>query len=289
MAKRTRIEWTDATWNVITGCSVVSPGCTNCYAMRLAGTRLRHHPSRVGLTRDTKAGPVWTGEVRFNEAWLEQPLSWKRPRNIFVCAHGDLLHEKVQRKWLVAIYTVMRKAHWHKFQVLTKRAGAMLEFFSGVPALPHVWLGFSAEDQMRFNERAPNVESLADCGWLTWCSAEPLLGPIALGDAAGWLRWLVAGGESGPGARPMHPAWARSLRDQCVAAGVLFFFKQWGEWCPEAIAFRDAWPGRWHEWPETDDLAPVGAIRVGKSRAGRLLDGREWNEIPDMETANARN
>ena len=121
MSDGTKIEWTDATWNPITGCSVVSPGCTNCYAMKLAGTRLQHHPSRTGLTKDTKAGPVWTGEVRFNEQWLDEPLRWKRPRMIFVCAHGDLFAEGVPDEWIDKTFAVMALAPQHIFQVLTKR------------------------------------------------------------------------------------------------------------------------------------------------------------------------
>ena len=110
MAENTKIEWADATWNPITGCSVTSPGCTNCYAMKLAGTRLQHHPSRAGLTVPSKAGPVWTGEVRFNEQWLTQPLQWKRPRRIFVCAHGDLFHENVPDEWIDKVFAVMALA-----------------------------------------------------------------------------------------------------------------------------------------------------------------------------------
>jgi protein gp37 len=130
MADSTKIEWTDATWNPITGCSVVSPGCTNCYAMRLAGTRLAHHESRAGLTRDTKAGPVWTGEVRFNEQWIDQPLRWRKPRLIFVCAHGDLFAEGVPDEWIDRVFAVMALAPQHTFQVLTKRSARMREYMS---------------------------------------------------------------------------------------------------------------------------------------------------------------
>ena len=130
MAEHSKIEWTDATWQPITGCSVVSPGCTNCYAMRLAGTRLQHHPSRAGLTRDTKAGPVWTGEVRLNEDWLAQPLSWRRPRKVFVCAHGDLFAEGVPDEWIDRIFAVMALAPQHIFQVLTKRPERMRDYLA---------------------------------------------------------------------------------------------------------------------------------------------------------------
>lgn len=133
MADHSKIEWTDATWNPVTGCSVVSPGCTNCYAMRLAGTRLKHHPSRAGLTRDTKAGPVWTGEVRTNWDWIDQPLRWAKPRQIFVCAHGDLFHEGVPDEDVAQIYGVMIAAHHlrgHIFQALTKRPSRARELLT---------------------------------------------------------------------------------------------------------------------------------------------------------------
>ncbi len=297
MADKTKIEWTrgadgsaGATWNVINGCTVISPGCTNCYAMRLAGTRLRDHASRAGLTRDSKAGPVWTGEVRFNAQWLDQPLRWAKPRLIFVCAHSDLFHESVPDEWIDQVFAVMALAPRHTFQVLTKRAERMRAYLTaprtveGAPwdrwteialgigysvrgyagsggqtarPLPNVWLGISAEDQRRADERIPHL--LATPAAVRWVSAEPLLGPIGMstngrfndGDGAwNWLTggrfdvdvdangttggshkgaridWVVAGGESGPGARPMHPAWARSLRDQCASAGVAFFMKQ---------------------------------------------------------------
>ncbi|MBB3297851.1 MULTISPECIES: phage Gp37/Gp68 family protein [unclassified Rhizobium] len=214
MADGTKIEWTDATWNPITGCSVVSPGCTNCYAMKLAGTRLKHIPSRAGLTRDTKAGPVWTGEVRFNEQWLDEPLRWKRPRMIFVCAHGDLFAEGVPDDWIDRVFAVMALSQHHIFQVLTKRPermrtyvremqrcfeddhrefsrrwGAAAADAAGSPCaagaiedraypLPNVWLGVSVEDQKRADERIPIL--LDTPAAIRWISAEPMLGPIDL-------------------------------------------------------------------------------------------------------------
>lgn len=302
MADGTRIEWTDATWNPITGCAVVSPGCTNCYAMKLAGTRLRNHSSRVGLTRDTKAGPVWTGEIRFNEQWLDQPMRWSRPRMIFVCAHGDLFAEGVTDDMLDKVFAVMALAPQHTFQVLTKRPERMRDYCRrtdererhpsmtvaalmaatgrwNTPALdlriwplPNVWLGVSVEDQTRADERIPVL--LNTPAAVRWISAEPLLGPVNFRNLRQYnprgkpwidglrglvtrgdylarspsecsmntstripgelpaLDWIVAGGESGHGARPMHPDWVRSIRDQCAAAGVPFLFKQWGEWAP---------------------------------------------------------
>ena len=367
MADGSSIEWTDATWNPVTGCSVVSPGCTNCYAMRLAGTRLRHHPSRQGLTRDSKAGPVWTGEVRLNEDWLTQPLRWTRPRTIFVCAHGDLFHESVPDAWIDQVFAVMAAGPSHTFQVLTKRSSRMREFLSdpdlprrvarawcsvgrNLPSghsgwskrcwnaagaaytprvwpLPNVWLGVSAEDQRRADERVPDL--LATPAAIRFVSAEPLLGAIdfspfmwpvhgwwkgphrsyAEAKAAGaecglkrqalvwagatFLDWIVVGGESGPGARPMHPEWARSIRDQCAAAGVAFHFKQWGTWLDERQAtLQQCGPGpemfdvegrprgdRWHFY-DPEDVIGGAMIRVGKASAGRLLDGIEHNEMP---------
>lgn len=350
MADGTKIEWTDATWNPITGCSVTSPGCTNCYAMQLAGTRLAHLPSRAGLTREVNGHHVWTGKTRLNEQWLDQPLRWRKPRRIFVCAHGDLFHESVPDVWIDRVFAVMALAPQHTFQVLTKRASRMREYIasrdtriagneittaayyigsmtrshaglagSSTWPLPNIWLGVSVEDQVRANERVP--ELLATPAAVRWISAEPLLGPIDLTSIdlpGGWneifplgqemlgrphvdddgrpmtrLNWVVVGGESGPGARPMHPDWARSLRDQCAAADVPFLFKQWGEWRPGVIeGERHAayWPLEGQRWSYWDDIPHqfwtfgAGAVmaRVGKKTSGRLLDGREHNAFPEV-------
>lgn len=363
MASHSSIEWTDATWQPITGCSVVSPGCTNCYAMRLAGTRLQHHPSRAGLTTMTKAGPVWNGAVRFNREWLTQPLGRKKPKLIFVCAHGDLFHESVPDEWIDQVFAVMALAPQHTFQVLTKRAERMRKYMErmrsrwildlsaainaignnairvadapGRPApqwpLPNVWLGVSAEDQRRADERIPHL--LATPAAVRFVSAEPLLGPIdltalklegvtspfnALQHGSTYtpnavlngvkttkrfyhtsgqptLDWVIVGGESGPSARPMHPDWARSIRDQCAAAGVAFFFKQWGAWKNGSDFADDAKvvcrDGRVFENTigaavDADSARPIMAHNptlmrnVGKKRAGRLLDGVEHNGVP---------
>lgn len=372
MAEHSSIEWTDATWNPITGCSVVSPGCTNCYAMKLAGTRLRHHPSRLGLTINTKAGPVWNGRVRLNEQWIDQPLKWKRPRMIFVCAHGDLFHDDVPSEWIDMVFAVMALAPQHTFQVLTKRAERMRRYMEPLDArradslgklvlslgyigplealqwpLPNVWLGVSAEDQQRADERIPHL--LETPAAIRFLSAEPLLGAIDLeaawhgenaldsecwGDCAwceqghpplhncqlgkgDWqkgrsgLDWVIVGGESGSGARPMHPEWAHSMRDQCASANVPFFFKQWGNWAavsqmseeqidacypplterhPDAtravlvgthILHAD---GSRHQIHDRDAFLPgTGAMTMfetSKKRAGRLLDGSEHNGMP---------
>lgn len=339
MADNTHIEWTEATWNPITGCSVTSPGCTNCYAMQLAGTRLADHPSRAGLTREVNGNHVWTGEVRFNKQWLDQPLRWKRPRMIFVCAHGDLFHESVPDEWIDRVFAVMALCPQHTFQVLTKRSGRMREYLTAwsgdwsrtdavwneihrlteagegdpgdreiVLPLPNVWLGVSVEDQQRADERIPDL--LATPAAVRWISAEPLLGPVNIIDAM-WARdandltstidWVVAGGESGKGARPMHPDWARSLRDQCAAAEAPFFFKQWGEWRPysqdDDFTANDPTgeygsPGdRARHVPAFagDEASPDNImIPVGKKRAGRLLDGVEHNGMPEQFAENAK-
>jgi protein gp37 len=328
MADGTHIEWTDATWNPITGCSIESPGCKHCYAMKLAGTRLQHHPSRAGLTVDTKAGPVWNGEVRFNEQWLTEPLRWKRPRRIFVVAHGDLFHESVPDSWIDRVFAVMALAPQHQFQVLTKRALRMREYLAPAEFDPlnsrlsriqdaayrmmatidgrwnearamaareaviaaldpgefrgfaNVWLGVSAENQHWLMQRATHlVETPAALRFLSYEPAldaldlEPFLLPVRQW-SNGWannypyqypkhrLDWVICGGESGDGARPMRPDWARSVRDQCAAAGVPFLFKQWGSYAPLSTA-------------------PEGTMFRGtKKITGRLLDGVEHNGFP---------
>ncbi|ABA81405.1 DUF5131 family protein [Rhodobacter sphaeroides] len=366
MAETSTIEWTDATWNPITGCTLASPGCQFCYAADLAATRLSQHPSRAGLARRNAAGvAAWTGEVRLNEQWLEQPLRWKRPRRIFVCAHADLFHEAVPDEWIDRVFAVMALAPQHTFQVLTKRAARMRGYVSkldiyaleeadewrdadhrvacdddpnGSPAwhaqtaaledalsaartcleagkpLPNVWLGVSAEDQQRADERIPDL--LATSAAVRFGSFEPLLGPMdvawALGHpfgiAAGFLQrghfspgaeklrgldWIIVGGESGRHARPMHPAWARSLRDQAQAAGVPFLFKQWGEWA-RADKLLPGHPGDVTYWPDgsigagnaNDNGGPGWSLRrVGKRAAGRRLDGRTWDEMPELAHA----
>ncbi len=224
MADKTRIEWVrnaegdkGATWNVVTGCSLISPGCSQCYAMRIAGTRLKNHPSRAGLTRDTRSGPVWTGEVRFNEMWLEQPLRWKKPRAIFVAAHGDLFHPGVSDEVLDKIFAVMALTPQHTYQVLTKRSGRMRAYVSDISQertearlaamralsknpkvslpewpLKNVWLGVSVEDQRRANDRIPDL--LMTPAAIRWISAEPLLGEIYLAAIPMTLPWRVESG-----------------------------------------------------------------------------------------------
>jgi len=310
MSDKTLIEWSDATWNIITGCTIKSPGCRGCYAMKLAGTRLRNHPSRIGLTEPSDAGPVWNGKVRFNEQWLDQPQRWKKPRDIFVCAHGDLFHESVPDDWIDQVFAVMGECPWHTFQVLTKRAARMREYMTapdlqrridrtverlsnagkiryledphGKWPLPNVIMMVSAERQEEADERIDDL--IATPAAKHGLSLEPLISSInlnrwllaehgrrAIGAAPG-IDWVIAGGESGDRARPSHPDWFRAIRDQCAAAGVPFHFKQWGEWASVSAVGG----GREHHYFK--DGATVR--RVGKKLAGRLLDGVEHNGTP---------
>lgn len=270
---KTSIEWTDASWNPIVGCTEVSPGCANCYAARLASTRLRNHPDYRSLAihrSEKKYGTnfpgrrvEWTGMVRFLEERLEEPLHWRTPRRIFVCDMGDLFHAGVHGDWIDQIIHIMDQCPQHTFQILTKRAQRMHDLLRHYPMAEkkNVWLGVSVENQHFADERIPLL--LDTPAAVRFLSCEPLLSAIGVspyfvfpvGADIARLHWVICGGESGPHARAMHPDWARSLRDQCQAAGVPFFFKQWGEW------------------------AGCG-IRMGKKAAGRLLDGREWNEFP---------
>jgi protein gp37 len=300
---KTSIEWTDASWNPIVGCTEISPGCANCYAARLAATRLKGTPPYNGLVKivDVDATPQrwhWNSQLRFLPQRLEEPLHWRKPRRIFVCDMGDLFHEMVQWDWIGEVFRVMRDTPHHTYQVLTKRPEKMQEFMRVNPILPNVWLGVSVENQHFADERIPLL--LSTRAAVRWISAEPLLGPLNItskgrdgralcglyppgkmdAPAIPQLDWVVCGGESGANARPMHPDWARSLRDQCQAAGVPFFFKQWGQWLPvgqgmwspgEAKAYA-AW-----NWMNCE------MVKLGKKNAGRLLDGREWNEFPAVK------
>jgi len=372
----TKIEWTDETWNPITGCTLVSEGCTNCYAARLAATRLKHHPSRKGLARLNAAGVAkFTGEVRLNEQWLPQPLRWKRPRMIFVCAHGDLFHEDVPDEWIDQVFAIMALCPQHTFQLLTKRPERMREYCSDFRSqqriaktlldmviaeklsvtcmyedhwpvkgvgnvdwpdyvkmknwpLPNLWLGTSIEDQETADARIPHL--LKTPAAIRFVCAEPMLSPVDLynGDPdprLGGIRaraiylgdwwepgdnsdepphhgvdWVIVGGESGANVDPMHPDWARSLRDQCAAAQVPFFFKQWGNWKPGhysdsqfTITFDPSdGPRRGmtlgqpphptsyvHDWQDG-----TVSVSVKKSEAGRLLDGVEHNAMPERQS-----
>lgn len=294
MGDKTKIEWSDATWNPVTGCDRCSPGCDNCYALKLAG-RLK----KMGAPNYQRDGnPVTSGPgfgVTCHPHMLEQPARWKRPRRVFVNSMSDLFHPAVPDEFIVEVFDVMANCPRHTFQVLTKRPQRMEAFVTryvsggfGVPGLPcvgvlpNVWLGVSIESD-RYAWRADHLRQTPAA--VRWISAEPLLGPIP--SLSVWLAgidWLVVGGESGPGARPMHPDWVRDLRDRCNGT-VPFFFKQWGRWAP--IAGLDESFGRWVD-PLTGDtraLATPGAALMsnfGKRAAGRELDGRIWDEMPTV-------
>lgn len=324
MGDKTGIEWADATWNPVTGCDKVSPGCDHCYAETFAER-----------WRGTEGHYFERGfDVQLRPDKLDLPLRWTKPRRIFVNSMSDLFHDKVPDEYIARVFAVMALAPQHTFQLLTKRHGRMrtllrdgefqqqvydawgqLEMPKGRPSmedwpwsgwpLPNVWLGVSAEDQKRADLRIPAL--LDTPAAARFVSAEPLLGPIDLhGDPIGkdsvfWighLDWVIVGGESGSGARPMHPDWARSLRDQCLAAGVPFLFKQWGEWrwTREADDYEyerahgDLYPNAKWETVSPDGVVVADNIpqpgfatmqRVGKKRAGRELDGRTWDQYPE--------
>ncbi|MEN3123243.1 phage Gp37/Gp68 family protein [Janibacter sp. LM] len=323
MSDKTKIEWTDATWNPVTGCGKVSPGCDHCYAEtiahRFAGTKA--YPDGFAVTLHPER--------------LDQPLRWQRPRRVFVNSMSDLFHKDIPDEYIAKVFAVMALAGQHTFQVLTKRHGRMRSLLSSDAfldlfgeavyttehprgeevaepvtqwPLPNVWLGVSVEDQQRADLRIPAL--LDTPAAVRFLSCEPLLGPVDLGltetcdhrrrtceDNGCWsaLDWVIVGGESGHGARPMHPEWARSLRDQCEAAGVAFHFKQWGEY---ATHHREHDPWAWTDpagWVNAksgalvtgDEAEADGSIgsytavwRVGKKAAGRELDGRTWDEFP---------
>ncbi len=279
MADKTGIEWTEATWNPVTGCSKVSQGCKNCYA-------LREWPRMAGNPATVYYGREFT-DVRCHPERLDQPLRWKRPRRIFVNSMSDLFHESVPDEFIAKVFNVMVEAKQHTFQVLTKRPERMLDFMIGssgaglnYPPIPNIWFGVSVEDQETADQRIPILLQVPAV--VRWISAEPLLGKI---DLRGWLdveadcpcgeisclhdaiNWVVVGGETGANkARCMLPDWVRSLRDQCSSAGVPFFFKQWGEFAPDENGLFGSVGNRMNQ--------------VGKKLAGRTLDGRTWDEYP---------
>lgn len=330
----TKIEWTEATWNPVVGCSIVSPGCTNCYAMKMAARieAMGNQPRYAGTTKKVNGKAVWTGKLaQAPESTLLEPLRRKKPTMYFVNSMSDLFHEAVPDEWIDKVFAVMALCPQHTFQVLTKRAKRMREYCTdefvsariwlaserqagkagGRPRdpwpLPNVWLGVSTERQQEADERIP--ELLQTPAAVRFISAEPLLGlidlardnsligrrfnslgeditPGLLGNNAR-LDWVIVGGESGSGARPMHPDWARSLRDQCGAAGVPYFFKQWGNWIPGAQAahLSDADLAEYLVMDVTTKGPNGGTVgnycfNVGKKVAGRNLDGIEHNAMP---------
>jgi protein gp37 len=307
MADKSAIEWTDATWNPVLGCDKISPGCKNCYAIRTAW-RLQHNPNPKvakafeGLTVIQGGQPNWTGRVNFVPERLHQPLDWHKPKMIFVNSQSDLFHDNVTIPQVLSVFETMAFAKQHTFQVLTKRierAKYLLSYGEKMAVesaehhrlictmpLDNVWLGVSVEAP-KYKYR---IDILRDTpAKVRFLSLEPLLEDLGTIDLRG-IHWVIVGGESGPNARPMHPDWARSLRDQCRAAGVPFFFKQWGEWAPtKAQPVRGEYTGGGLFMLPNGNLGNQGdwwdghaeAIdKVGKKAAGRLLDGVEHSEYP---------
>ena len=234
MGTKSAIEWTESTWNPLTGCTKISPGCKNCYAERMS-FRLK----AMGQPNYVNGFKLTTHEKALN-----LPLNWKKPQTIFVNSMSDLFHKDVPEEFILRTFNVMRRADWHRFQVLTKRAERLQELSPKLPWRPHIWQGVSVE--------TATYVSRIDClrrtdAHVKFLSLEPLLGALPGLDLAG-IDWVIVGGESGPGARSMDPDWVREIRDQCLASDVSFFFKQWGG--------------------------------TNKKKAGRLLDGRTWDQMP---------
>jgi protein gp37 len=238
MAKLTAIEWTDATWNPVTGCTKISAGCDHCYAERFS-ERFRGTPGH----------PFSDGfDLTLRPERLDQPVSWRKPRMIFVNSMSDLFHKKVPTHFVSKVFDTMEKAHWHTYQVLTKRSSIMRNFlrsrYGDGRGPAHIWCGVSVED----GNRRSRIHHLQDSpAGMRFLSIEPLIAPIGAIDLSG-IDWVIVGGESGPGAREMRLEWVRDIRDQCVKTGVAFFFKQWGGLRPKS--------------------------------GGRKLDGREWSQFP---------
>lgn len=346
MSDKSTIEWTDATWNPVRGCSRVSEGCRNCYAERVAARFSGPGLPYQGFAELTPGGPRWTGRVELVPGKLAEPLSWQRPRRVFVNSMSDLFHEELGFEDIAAVWGIMAACPRHTFQILTKRPERMRDWFSWMrefamqqrdiasapsrrqtamkaaftalgetdavkrrmdPAwagdhdlgpwpLPNVWLGVSVEDQGTADLRIPLL--LSTPAAVRFISAEPLLGPVSIIEqldpgrcdcepcsrtsvrctaSRHPLDWVIVGGESGPGARPVHPDWIRRLRDQCEAADVTFFFKQWGEWAPNCLCGTAA---PHPTTPRPGPGCPGVMFRCGKHAAGRMLDWRTHDGFP---------
>jgi protein gp37 len=234
MATRSSIEWTEYTWNPVTGCTKISPGCVNCYAQRMA-KRLQ----AMGLPNYRKGF-----SLSLHEHVLQTPLSWKKPSIVFVNSMSDLFHEKVPDEFILKVFNIINKTPQHQYQILTKRAERLAEISSLINWSRNVWMGVSVENKHYIHR----IDYLKMTGaFIKFLSIEPMLGPIPEMELNG-IDWVIVGGESGPGARPMQYEWAIDIRNQCQSANVPFFFKQWGG--------------------------------INKKKAGRVLDGKIWNQMP---------
>ena len=248
MSANSPIEWTNATWNPVAGCSLESAGCTNCYAMRMAARlEAMGMDKYAGLTRKSGGRAKWTGRVNCDEASLDAPTKWRAPRRIFVNSMSDLFHPEVPNSFIRKVWTVMKTTPQHDYQLLTKRPERMRQLLSGphFDVLPNVWLGTSVENR----DVVGRIDELrATPAAIRFISFEPLIGPITNADLTG-IAWAIVGGESGPGARPMERGWVMQLKHLCRSYDTAFFFKQWGG--------------------------------VNKKVTGRLLNGRTYDEMPD--------
>jgi len=246
MAQQSAIEWTDATWNPVTGCTKISAGCDNCYAARFS-ERFRGVPGH----------PFETGfDLTLRPERLMQPLTWKRPRMIFVNSMSDLFQKEIPKAHISAVFDTMELASWHTYQVLTKRSSLLMKFINDRyhtrPAPAHMWFGVSVENEPATSRIVHLQNANASVRFL---SIEPLIAPVGRLDLRG-IHWVIVGGESGPRSRPIDPEWVIDVRNQCVAAGVAFFFKQWGGRSPKT--------------------------------GGRLLEGRLWSQFPKKQREPAR-
>ncbi len=238
MAQST-IEWTESTWNPVTGCDDASPGCENCYARRMA-----HRLQAMGADNYRNGF-----QLTLQPQMLDRPLQWRKPQRIFVNSMSDLFHVDVPKDYVHKVFDVMVAAHWHQFQVLTKRSGRLLKLSNELPWTGNIWMGVSVENA----DYVRRIDHLRSTGaQVKFLSLEPLIGPLPNLDLRN-IDWVIVGGESGPGARPMDPGWVREIRDQCIEADVAFFFKQWGG--------------------------------VFKKHAGRKLDQRTWDQYPALASA----
>ena len=265
MANGTQIEWTDATWNPVTGCSKITAGCDNCYAERFS-ERFRgvpDHPFENGF------------DLTLRPARLTQPLSWKTPRRVFVNSMSDLFHKEVPRSFIDKVFDTMEKANWHTFQVLTKRSSLLTRYlnqrYRTSLAPSHIWLGVSVEDA----KNAVRIKHLKDArASMKFVSFEPLIGPVGRVDLSG-IDWVIVGGESGPRARPMEEAWALEMRDQCRIQNVAFFFKQWGGIRPKSGG-RKLKGREWNQYPKAQ---PALAVRPSRMVALADYAGREQSYV----------
>jgi protein gp37 len=240
MGQKSTIEWTESTWNPLTGCTKISPGCKNCYAERMA-LRLK----AMGQKNYSRGF-----DLSIHPQALELPLKWKKPQMIFVNSMSDMFHSDVPTDFIFKAFEVMKRASWHRFQVLTKRAERLWSLNDELTWADNIWMGVSVESE----SYASRIDLLRLTNASTkFLSLEPLLGPLDNLSLEG-IDWVIVGGESGPRARPMNSGWVTCIRDQCIRAGVPFFFKQWGG--------------------------------INKKRYGRTLDGRTWDEMPRLRASN---